>query len=159
MTRPLRIEQVDNWYYIRNEGRKGVAVFNEDTDIEFFLGLLTETSSRYGISCHAYTLLSNEIHLLLHISQPNLARFMRQLSGVYTQRYNKKNQQNGSLFKGRYQSTLVDPKSYPVCLSAYIHQLFIINNNCFYCCYNKGIALASVRVQQAPITYQSYSIT
>jgi|GEM_PF-1823050 len=129
MTRPLRIEQVDSWYYIRNEGRKGIDVFKTAADTTFFLDLLTENSARYGVSCHAYTLLSNELHLLLHISQPNLARFMRQLSGVYTQKYNKKYQQNGSLFKGRYQSTLVDPECYPIWISAYIHQLFLINKS------------------------------
>lgn len=129
MTRPLRIEQTDNWYYIRNESRKGTDVFKRTSDVTFFLDLLVETSSRYGVSCHAYTLLANELHLLLHISKPNLSRFMRQLSGVYTQRYNKKYQQNGSLFKGRYQSTLIDPEYYPVWISAHIHQLFIINKS------------------------------
>ncbi len=53
---------------------------------------------------------------------------MRQLSGVYTQRYNRKYQLNGSLFKSRYQSALLDPQIYPLHLSLYIHQLFLLNS-------------------------------
>lgn len=128
MSRPFRIEEANHWYYVRNYGRKGVGVFKDPKDIENFLSLLVETCQRYGISCHCYTLLTGEFHLLLHISQANLARFMRQLSGVYTQKYNRKYQLNGSLFKSRYQSSLLDSQVYPLQLSLYIHQLFLLNS-------------------------------
>ncbi len=128
MSRPFRIEAANHWYYVRNYGRKGVAVFKDSKDIEIFLLLLVETCQRYGINCHCYTLLTGEFHLLLHTSRANLAHFMRQLSGVYTQKYNRKYQLNGSLFKSRYQSALLDPQVYPLHLSLYIHQLFLLNS-------------------------------
>jgi len=131
MSRPFRIEEANHWYYVRNYGRKGVAVFKDLKDSEMFLSLLVETCQRYGITCHCHTLLTGEFHLLLRISRANLAHFMRQLSGVYTQRYNRKYQLNGSLFRSRYQSALLDAQAYPLHLSLYIHQLFLLNSSIY----------------------------
>lgn len=129
MSRPFRIEAANNNYYVRNYGRKGVDVFKNSADLETFLTLLTVSCQRYGITCYCYTFLKGEFHILLHTSQANLAMFMRQLSGSYTQGYNKRYQLNGSLFKGRYQSSLLDPDNYPLWLSLYIHHLFLINSD------------------------------
>jgi len=37
---------------------------------------------------------------------------MRDINGVYTQRYNARNGCDGTLFKGRYKAILVDGDSY-----------------------------------------------
>lgn len=129
MSRPLRIEAANHYYYVRNFARKGAAVFMQQDDLELFLSTLIETCMRYKVCCYSYTLLPDQFHLLLHTQQANLASFMRQLSGVYTQAYNKKYQLNGALFKGRYQSSLLEPNNYPKQLSIYIHQLFLLNIN------------------------------
>jgi len=46
----------------------------------------------------------------------NLARCMRHINGVYTQRHNARHKCDGTLFKGRYKSILVDADSYPYML-------------------------------------------
>jgi len=158
MSRPLRIEAASNWYYVRNFGRQGAVVFKNELDFSRFYNLLNDVCQQYEIECHSYTLLATEFHLLLYISRANLSRFMRQLSGVYTQQYNRKYQLNGSLFKGRYQSSLLDPIGYPLQLSLYIHQLFLVNaksprgNKSSYACYAQiGISFEPVEQSNAEL--------
>jgi len=158
MSRSLRIETKSNWYYVRNFGRKGAVVFKGEPDFSRFCALLAEACLQHDIECHSYTLLATEFHLLLYINRVNLSRFMRQLSGVYTQQYNRKYQLNGALFKGRYQSSLLDPISYPLQLSLYIHQLFLVNaksplgNKSSYACYAQtGISPEPVEQSNAEL--------
>jgi len=86
-----------------------------------FLGLLGEVSSIYGIEVHAYCLMGNHYHLLLCTPTAGLARAMRHLDGVYTQRFNRRVQTDGPLFRGRYRSVLVSENSHLCCVSRYIH--------------------------------------
>jgi putative transposase len=52
----------------------------------------------------------------------NLARCMRHLNGIYTQRFNRAHHCDGQLFRGRYKSILVDADSYLLELVRYIHR-------------------------------------
>ena len=61
-------------------------------------------------------------HLLLQTSDANLSRCMRHLNGVYTQRYNVSHSCDGTLFRGRYKSILVDADNYLLQLVRYIHR-------------------------------------
>ncbi len=55
-----------------------------------------------GVPYHAYCLMDNHYHLLVHTPAGNLQRGMRHLNGVYTQRYNQIEKTDGLLFRGRY---------------------------------------------------------
>ena len=43
---------------------------------------------RFGWLCHAYCPMDNHYHLLIEMLEDNLSPCMRQLIGVYTQRFN-----------------------------------------------------------------------
>jgi REP element-mobilizing transposase RayT len=73
-----------------------------------FLATLAWVVKRVRWRCHAYCLMGNHIHLLIDTPQPNLSRGMRQLNGVYTQRFNRRHRQVGHLFQGRFQAILVE---------------------------------------------------
>jgi hypothetical protein len=64
----------------------------------------------------------NHYHLLVQTPDMNLARCMRHINGVYTQRHNARHKCDGTLFKGRYKSILVDADSYLLQLVRYIHK-------------------------------------
>ena len=51
-----------------------------------------------------------------------MSRCMRHLNGVYTQRYNVGHGCDGTLFRGRYKSILVDADNYVLQLVRYIHR-------------------------------------
>jgi len=64
--------------------------------------------------------MSNHYHLLIKTLDPNLARGMRQLNGVYTQKFNYNHKTVGHLFQGRYKAILVDEEKYFYELVRYI---------------------------------------
>jgi putative transposase len=66
--------------------------------------------------------MSNHYHLLVKTPRANLSRCMRHIDGVYTQRYNRLKNKDGSLFRGRYKAILIDNQQYLLQVSRYIHR-------------------------------------
>jgi len=64
--------------------------------------------------------MSNHYHLLIKTLDPNLSQGMRQLNGVYTQKFNYLHKTVGHLFQGRYKAILVDEEKYFYELVRYI---------------------------------------
>lgn len=64
--------------------------------------------------------MDNHYRLLIETPEANLARGKRQLSGVYTQRFNCRHDEAGHLFHGRYKAILVKRDRYLLELSRYI---------------------------------------
>jgi len=64
--------------------------------------------------------MNNHYHLLIETPEGNLSKGMRQLNGLYAQRFNQRHQRVGHLLQGRYQSILVDKENYLLELSRYI---------------------------------------
>lgn len=120
MARPIRIEFSGASYHITSRGEGGGAVFSDDADRVQFLEVFAEVVARFGWICHAYCLMNNHYHLLIETPEGNLARGMRQLNGVYTQRYNRRHDCSGNLFQGRYKAILVEPASYLLELCRYV---------------------------------------
>lgn len=108
MARPLRIELAGGLYHISSRGNRGEETFTDDADRQAFLEILGAVSDRMKWICHAYCLLPNHYHLVVETPQPNLAKGMRQLNGVYTQTFNRRHKRAGHIFQGRYKAVLVD---------------------------------------------------
>ena len=121
MARPLRIAYPDAWYHVMNRGRRGEDIFADEQDYIMFTELLKETSETWNIRVAAYCLMPNHYHMLIQTPDANISRSMRHLNGVYTQRYNRRHQCDGQLFRGRYKSILIDTDSYPMQVVRYIH--------------------------------------
>ena len=122
MSRPLRIQYPDAWYHVMNRGRLGEKIFETKEDYWSFVDLLEELDGVFYVKIAAYCLMSNHYHLLLQTPDANLSRSMRQLNGVYTQRYNRRHGCDGQLFRGRYKSIVVESDSYALELLRYIHR-------------------------------------
>ena len=120
MARPLRIEFPGALYHVTSRGNARPRVFRDDEDRETFLATLAWVVSRCRWRCHAYCLMNNHIHLLIDTPQPNLSRGMRQLNGVYTQRFNRRHRRVGHLFQERFQAILVEKERYLLELARYI---------------------------------------
>ena len=120
MARPLRIEFAGALYHVTSRGDRREDIFVEDADREAFLQGLSEICQRFGVTCHAYCLMTNHYHLVLETVQANLARALRQLNGVYTQRFNRRHSRVGHVFQGRYKAILVDRDAYYLELVRYV---------------------------------------
>ena len=64
--------------------------------------------------------MSNHYHILIETPEANLAKGMRQLNGVYTQRFNRNHERVGHVYQGRYKAIMVERDSYLLELARYI---------------------------------------
>lgn len=122
MARPLRILYENAVYHVMNRGRGHCAIFHGEKYTDAFLLGLAEAHQLFGIEVLAYCLMGNHYHLLVRTPNANLSRCMRHINGIYTQRYNKLKNTDGSLFRGRYKAILVEVDTYLLQVSRYIHR-------------------------------------
>lgn len=120
MARPLRIEYPGALYHVTTRGNAGGRIFRSDKDREYFLDLLGFIIERFHWLCHGWCLMDNHYHLILETLEGNLSRGMRQLNGIYTQKYNWRYTKTGHIFQGRYKAIVVDKESYLLELCRYV---------------------------------------
>lgn len=120
MARPRRIELAGAVYHLTSRGNARQSIYRDDGDRERFLSVLGEVVRRFHWLCHAYCLMDNHYHLLVETSTPNLSRGMRQLNGVYTQRFNQRHDRVGHLFQGRFTAILVEKDAHLLELCRYV---------------------------------------
>jgi len=121
VARPIRINIENGYYHVINRGRGRMQIFREASDYKEFLMLLSECCEQYQVDVITYCFMSNHYHLLIRTPNANLPEFMRQLNGVYTQIFNRKYKSDGSLFRGRYKSIIVQEEFYLLQVVKYIH--------------------------------------
>jgi putative transposase len=112
MARPLRIEFKDAVYYISSKGNAGNSITQDDADRKLFLETVHFVVDRYKWKCHAYSILKSQYCLVIETPKPNLSIGMRQLNGIYTQKYNRKHDLAGHVFQGRFKAVLVERENY-----------------------------------------------
>ena len=103
-----------------SRGDRQENIYESDTDRENFLLVLEKVCKQYNWSVHSYCLMSNHYHLLVETPDGNLSKGMRQLNGVFTQKYNRNNNKVGHVFQGRFKGILVDGDAYLMELVRYI---------------------------------------
>jgi len=112
MARPPRIEYDGALYHVSSRVEPGIKLFHDDEDRETLLEVLGQTGERYGWKVHAWVLLDDHYRLLVETPKPNLSRGMRQVNGVYTQRYNQRHHHDGAVFHGRFKAIVVERDEY-----------------------------------------------
>jgi REP-associated tyrosine transposase len=120
MARPLRIEFPGAIYHVATRGNARRAVFRDDADRNLFLDALSEVVARFGWICHAYCLMDRHYRLLIETPRGNLSPGMRQLNGIYTQRFNRRHARAGHVFQGRFKAILIERERYLLELARYI---------------------------------------
>ncbi len=120
MARPLRIEYPGALYHITSRGNARQDIYNNDRDKTTFLEVLQSVVERCNWLCHSYCLMTNHYHLIVETPEGNLSQGMRQLNGVYTQKFNQRYDSAGHLFQGRYKAILIEKESYLLSLCRYV---------------------------------------
>ncbi len=120
MSRPLRIEFAGALYHITSRGDRQEAIFLGDADRHLFLDVLSKAVQDGHWTLHAYCLMDNHYHLVVETPDGNLSKGMRQLNGVYTQRFNRQRQRVGHVFQGRYKAIIVQKEAYLLELARYV---------------------------------------
>lgn len=120
MTRPLRLEFSGALYHVTARGDRREPIYVDNEDRRQWLGVLDEVCQRFNWVIHAYCQMTNHYHFVVETPDANLSKGMRQLNGVYTQRFNLRHGLVGHLFQGRYKAILVQKESYLLELSRYV---------------------------------------
>jgi REP element-mobilizing transposase RayT len=120
MSRPLRIEFAGGLYHVISRGDGREAIFLGKKDRRLFLGVLAEVVPACNWAMQAYCLMDNHYHLLLETPDGNVSKGMRQVNGVYTQRFNRQHGRVGHVFQGRYKAIIVQKESYLLELARYV---------------------------------------
>ena len=90
-----------------------LSLFKESIDYETFLSIVLDLIDKKLLAIHSYLLLPNSVEFLLTPKESNsIAKFLQTLSRRYVGYYNNKYTHKGTIWAGRYKSSLVDDKNY-----------------------------------------------
>lgn len=120
MTRPLRLDYADATWHVTARGNERKPIFRDEKDYAGFLEVLGMVVARFRWDLHSFVLMPNHYHLLLATPAPTLSQGMRQLGGVYSQRFNRRWSRCGHLFQGRFFSVHVERDTHLLELSRYL---------------------------------------
>jgi len=100
MARPLRRAFPGALYHLTSRGHDRADISLGDADRQAFLDVLGEVCRRMQWVCYAYCLIPNHYHLVVETQAGHLSKGMRQVNGVYTQRFNRGHGRVGHVLQG-----------------------------------------------------------
>ena len=96
-------------HHVFQQGNNRQKVFRDDEDYISYLEWLKEAARLYRVDVHAYALLDNGVHLLTTpVDESGLARMMQWIGRHYVPYFNKKYQRSGTLWEGRFRTSIVE---------------------------------------------------
>ena len=108
-------------HHIIQRGNNRAPCFVEPVDRQRYLAILAEAALEHRVDIHAYVLMTNHVHML---ASPQTAessgRMMQSLGRRYVRFFNDRYHRTGTLWEGRYKSTLVDTDAYFFTVATYI---------------------------------------
>ena len=109
MARKVRLFLEDTPQYISLRGVNQESVFIDAEDFSYGLGVLKELCGNLLVHMHAYVLIPDQIQLLCTpLEKDAISRMMQGFGIKYVAYFNKKYNRNGTLWEGRYKSSLVE---------------------------------------------------
>ncbi|MBV1914615.1 MAG: transposase, partial [Pseudomonadales bacterium] len=107
--------------HIIHRGNNRQDIFESEQDMIRIKEDIKLALSKTSCRLHAYVIMSNHLHLLVTpIDRESLAFFMQCLSNRYVRYYNAKHGRTGTLWEGRYKSSVIDSTHYLFTLYKYI---------------------------------------
>jgi len=97
-----------------------VCFVNED-DMAFYMHCLNDYAEKHNVAIHAWVLMTNHIHLLATPWEKNsISKMMQDVGRLYVRYFNKTYKRTGTLWEGRFKSSLVQSEYYLLSLYQYI---------------------------------------
>jgi REP-associated tyrosine transposase len=121
MARLARLTVPGHPHHILQRGNNRQPIFVSDADYETLLSMLEDSTRKSQVAIHGYVLMSNHFHLL---ATPETAQAIPQMMQAVGRRYvryfNQRQGRTGTLWEGRYKSTLVEAERYLLACMVYI---------------------------------------
>jgi putative transposase len=108
-------------HHVIQRGNNRQAIFASPADHQRLLDLLRDNAVRFGVAIHAYVLMDNHFHLLASPQTADaLPKMMQAVGRSYVRYFNDSQGRSGTLWEGRYKSTLIQTDRYLLPCMAYI---------------------------------------
>ncbi len=113
MARLPRLTLAHHVHHVIHRGNNRQPVFLGDEDYARMHALLVESASTFGVAVHAYVLMPTHFHLLATPEADEaLPQMMQAIGRRYVRWFNGRHGRSGTLWEGRYRSTVIEPESH-----------------------------------------------
>lgn len=121
MARQPRLALPGYPHHVIQRGNNRQPIVLDEADRRMLYSLWLEESQRHKVAVNAYVLLDNHFHMLLTPpSDEAMSLMMQSVGRTYVRYFNKRHKRSGTLWEGRYKSSLIDSEGYLLTCMAYI---------------------------------------
>jgi putative transposase len=108
-------------HHVIQRGNNRQPIVLDEADRKMLYSLWLEESQRHKVAVNAYVLLDNHFHMLLTPPSDEAMSLMMQAVGrTYVRYFNHRHKRSGTLWEGRYKSSVLDSEAYLLTCMAYI---------------------------------------
>ncbi len=121
MARRVRVNLPGVPQHVVQRGNNKMLCFREVNDYSFYAKLLREYQDKFQVDIHSWVFMTNHVHLLCtpH-SNYGVSLMMQSIGRRYVLYFNRRYGRTGTLWEGRFRSSLVDTDEYLITVYRYI---------------------------------------
>jgi putative transposase len=121
MARLPRLTLAGYPHHVIQNGNNRQPICRDGADFQVLKDVLGESAQRYQVAVHAFVLMDNHFHLLATPPTDDaLPKMMQALGRSYVRYFNDRYLRTGTLWEGRYKSTVIEADRYLLDCMAYI---------------------------------------
>lgn len=108
-------------HHVIQRGNNRQSICIDESDYRYLLDLIDGYARDLKVSIHSYVLMGNHFHLLATPeTQTGLPEMMQAVGRRYVRYFNQRQGRTGTLWEGRYRSTLIQAERYLLACMVYI---------------------------------------
>ncbi len=108
-------------HHVLQRGNNRQAIFRSAADRTALLELLYDNARKFEVDIHAFVLMENHFHLLMTPgTDTGLPGMMQAVGRSYVRYFNDLHERSGTLWEGRYRSTVIQSDRYLLACMAYV---------------------------------------
>lgn len=108
-------------HHVIQRGNDRQVIFRDQRDYERMWETLVDCAKKFEVAVHGYVLMPNHLHVLATpITADGLPLMMQAVGRSYVRWFNQRHARTGTLWEGRYRSTLIETERYLLACSVYI---------------------------------------
>lgn len=124
MARLPRLSIPGALHHVVQKGNNREPIAHNDADRQTLLDTVFDHARRSAVDLHAYLLLDNQFHLLVTPPADNsLPLLMQGVGRQYVRGFNDRHQRSGTLWEGRYRSTVLQAEAHLLDAMVYLDLL------------------------------------
>ncbi len=109
LARKVRIFVKDTAQHIILKGINGIDIFKDSLDYTLFLSMIKDIKENVEIDIHSYVLMPSYFEFVATpVNENSISKFMQSLGRRFVGYFNKKYNRRGTLWDGRYKSSIVE---------------------------------------------------